>query len=130
MERRDVTWEDVNRKERELTEFEDKYRHEKKLFERNEKELYDRFREFGHLVDEEIEKMTYVLERFSVSSEDMQDYFFNMENLMLESQTVYNQQTIKLDEKQLECEKAFRKNKDKLEEEYYQMRKRYESSNK
>lgn len=29
MERRDVTWEDVNRKERELTEFEDKYRHEK-----------------------------------------------------------------------------------------------------
>ena len=37
MERRDVTWEDVNRKERELTEFEDKYRHEKKLFERNEK---------------------------------------------------------------------------------------------
>lgn len=74
--------------------------------------------------------MTYVLERFSVSSEDMQDYFFNMENLMLESQTVYNQQTIKLDEKQLECEKAFRKNRDKLEEEYYQMRKRYESSNK
>lgn len=130
MERRDVTWEDVNRKERELTEFEDKYRHEKKLFERNEKELYDCFREFGNLVDEEIEKMTYVLERFSVSSEDMQDYFFNMENLMLESQTVYNQQTIKLDEKQLECEKAFRKNRDKLEEEYYQMRKRYESSNK
>ncbi|NMH33133.1 hypothetical protein G6036_07805 [Streptococcus sanguinis] len=130
MERRDVTWEDVNRKERELTEFEDKYRHEKKLFERNEKELYDRFREFGNLVDEEIEKMTYVLERFSVSSEDMQDYFSNIENLMLESQTVYNQQTIKLDEKQLEYEKAFRKNRDKLEEEYYQMRKRYESSNK
>ena len=49
---------------------------------------------------------------------------------MLESQTVYNQQTIKLDEKQLECEKAFRKNRDKIEEEYYQMRKRYESSNK
>ena len=130
MERRDVTWEDVNRKERELTELEDKYRHEKKLFERNEKGLYDRFREFRHLVDEEIEKMTYVLERFSVSSEDMQDYFSNMENLMSESQTVYNLQTIKLDEKQLECEKAFRKNRDKLEEEYYQMRKRYESSNK
>lgn len=130
MERRDVTWEDVNRKERELTEFEDKYRHEKKLFERNEKELYDRFREFGNLVDEEIEKMTYVLERFSVSSEDMQDCFSNIENLMLESQTVYNRQTIKLDEKQLEYEKAFRKNRDKLEEECYQMRKRYESSNK
>ena len=74
--------------------------------------------------------MTYVLEGFSVSSEDMQDYFSNMENLMLESQTVYNRQTIKLDEEQLECEKAFRKNRDKLEEEYYQMRKRYENSNK
>ena len=130
MEKRDVTWEDVNRKERELTELEDKYRHEKKLCERSDKELYERFREFGHLVNEEIEKMTYVLEGFSVSSEDMQDYFSNMENLMLESQTVYNRQTIKLDEEQLECEKAFRKNRDKLEEEYYQMRKRYENSNK
>ena len=117
MEGRNVSWETVDRKEKELIEFEEKHLLEKKNFE-------TRFREL-----EEADKMYQTLKRFSASSSDLRDCFSEIENLRWQSELAYKRKRADLEEEEDEWEKAFRRKRNDLEEEYNQLRRDYASAN-
>ncbi|MBP2620994.1 hypothetical protein ACVRXQ_09150 [Streptococcus panodentis] len=89
MESKDVSWEDVSKKAQELNDFEDEYRLEKISFEARCEELDNRAGELRSLVDAETDRMSFILQRFSASSDDAADYFSEMENLLWRSEQAY-----------------------------------------
>lgn len=129
MEGRNVSWETVNRKEKELIEFEEKYLLEKKNFETRFRELDERSERLNRAVDEEVEKMYQTLKRFSASSSDVRDYFSEIEDLRWQSELAYKGKRADLEEEEDEREKAFRRKRNDLEEEYNQLRRGYASAN-
>ena len=87
MEGRNVSWETVDRKEKELIEFEEKHLLEKKNFETRFRELDERSERLHRAVDEEADKMYQTLKRFSASSSDLRDCFSEIENLQYSART-------------------------------------------
>lgn len=128
MESRNVSWEDVSRKERELIEFEERHYLEKKNFEAQFRELGERSERLSRAIDKESDRMYQVLKRFSVSSGDVRDYFSEMGNLRWQSDLTYKQQEATLQKKEDEWEKSFRRERNELEEEYTQLRRVYAST--
>ncbi|KXT77532.1 hypothetical protein STRDD11_02592 [Streptococcus sp. DD11] len=125
MESKDVSWEDVSKKAQELNDFEDEYRLEKISFEARCEELDNRAGELRSLVDAETDRMSFILQRFSASSDDAADYFSEMENLLWRSEQAYKRRLADLEEEEDKRDKAFRRKRDRLEEEYSQLRRDY-----
>lgn len=129
MEGRNVSWETVDRKEKELIEFEEKHLLEKKNFETRFRELDERSERLHRAVDEEADKMYQTLKRFSASSSDLRDCFSEIENLRWQSELAYKRKRADLEEEEDEWEKVFRRKRNDLEEEYNQLRRDYASAN-
>lgn len=129
MEGRNVGWEDVSRKERELMEFEDDHRLEKRVFEHRYQELSNRSWELQRLVDQETDLMYLALNQFSISPDEVAPYFSEVEELLWQSDQTYRQEMFNLEMEEEEAEKSFRRKRDQLEEEYYQLRREYASTN-
>lgn len=128
MEGRNVGWEDVSRKERELMEFEDDHRIEKREFENRYQELSNRSWELQRLVDQETDLMYLALNQFSISPDEVAPYFSEVEEFLWQADQTYRQEMFNLEMEEEEAEKNFRRKRDQLEEEYYQLRREYAST--
>lgn len=81
MERKDVKWEEIREKERELYTLEERYYQEKKKLDNKALDLDERNANLEKLISEEVDKMYHTLRKFSSTADDVRDYFIEIENL-------------------------------------------------
>lgn len=129
MEIKDVIWEKICQKEDELSELEYFYNNKTKYLEEQGYILDNKLRQLeGYLLDE-IDKLNYSLSMFSVPVSEAKEYISIIDNLMAQSQEVFNQKILELDIEIEKNAKEFIKRRNKLETEYNQLRRDHESAN-
>ena len=129
MERKDVKWEEIKEKERELFTLEDQYYQEKKKLDNKALDLDERNANLEKLISEEVDKMYHILRKFETSADYVRDYFTDIENLRYHSNQVYRTNEIKLEEEKEKIDKEFRQRKNILDEEHQKLRRNYASTN-
>ena len=129
MESRNVKWDAIRQKEREIIKLEEQYYLEKKKLEKKTLELEERSARLEKIMDEEADKMYQVLRKFSSTADCVRDYFTEIENLRYHSNQVYRTNGIKLEEEKEKLDKEFRQRKNILDEEYHKLRRNYASTN-
>ncbi|WP_293874319.1 hypothetical protein [Streptococcus sp. A12] len=122
MESRDVEWETLRKKERELHYLEEQYYQEKKKLETKALDIEERNRNLEILLEQEFDKMNLTLRRFVASENDIRDYFIDMEDFRQESFSVYKRNILKIEEEKEKLDKDFRKKKNQLEEGFNSLR--------
>lgn len=129
MESRDVKWDAVRQKEREILNLEEQYY----LAERssNSSVFFSNFffSRLEKIMNEEADKMYLVLRKFSSPADCVREYFTDIENLRYHSNQVYRTNEIKLEEEKEKIDKKFRQRKNILDEEYQKLRRNYASTN-
>lgn len=129
MEIKDVIWEKICQKEAELSGLEYFYNNKTKYLEEQGYILDNKLRQLeGYLLDE-IDKFNYSLSMFSVPVSEAKEYISIIDNLMAQSQEVFNQKILELDIEIEKNAKEFIKRRNKLETEYNQLRRDHESAN-
>ena len=129
MERKDVKWEEIREKERELYTLEERYYQEKKKVDNKAVDLDERNANLEKLISEEVDKMYQILRKFSSTADDVKDYFTEIENLRHFSDQVYRENRIKLEDEIEKNDKEFRKKRNELDEEFHKLRRDYASTN-
>ena len=129
MERKDVKWEEIREKERELFALEDQYYQEKKKLDNKALDLDERNANLEKLISEEVDKMSHTLRKFETSADDVRDYFIEIENLRHFSNQVYRDHRVKLEDKREKYDNEFRKKRNDLDEEFHKLRRDYASTN-
>ena len=129
MESRDVKWDAIRQKEREILNLEEQYYQQKKKLEKKTLELEERSANLEKIMDEEADKMYLVLRKFSSTADCVRDYFTEIENLRYHSNQVYRTKGIKLEVEKEKLDKEFQQRKNILDEEYQKLRRNYASTN-
>ena len=129
MERKDVKWEEIREKERELFNLEEQYYQQKKELDNKAFDLDERNANLERIITEEVDKMYQILRKFSSTADDVKDYFTEIENLRNFSNQVYRGHRIKLEEERERYDKEFRKKRNELDEEFQKLRRNYASTN-
>lgn len=129
MERKDVKWEEIREKERELFNLEEQYYQQKKELDNKAFDLDERNANLEKLISEEDDKMYQILRKFSSTADDVKDYFTEIENLRHYSNQVYRDRRIKLEDEREKYDKEFRKKRNDLDEEFHRLRRDYASTN-
>lgn len=129
MESRNVKWEEIREKERELYTLEERYYQEKKKLDNKALDLDERNANLEKLMDEESDKLYQVLRKFSSTADCVREYFTELESLRYHSNRVYRTNGIKLEEEKEKLDKEFRQRKNILDEEYHKLRRNYASTN-
>ena len=129
MERKDVKWEEIREKERELFTLEEQYYQEKKKLDNKALDLEERNANLEKLISEEVDKMYQILRKFSSTADDVRDYFIEIENLRHFSNQVYRDHKIKLEDEREKYDNEFRTQRNDLDEEFYKLRRDYASTN-
>ncbi|MCY7084803.1 hypothetical protein MK396_05500 [Streptococcus oralis] len=129
MERKDVKWEEIREKERELYTLEERYYQEKKKLDNKALDLDERNANLEKLMSEEVDKMYQILRKFDSTADDIRDYFTEIENLRHFSDQVYREHRIQLEDEREKCDKEFRKKRNELDEEFHKLRRDYASTN-
>ena len=75
MESRNVKWDAIRQKEREILNLEEQYYQQKKKLEKKTLELEERSARLEKIMDEEADKMHLVLRKFSSTADCVRDYF-------------------------------------------------------
>ena len=128
MERKDVKWEEIKEKERELFTLEERYYQEKKKLDNKVLDLDERNANLEKLMSEEVDKMYQVLRKFDSTADDVREYFTEIENLRHFSDQVYRENRIKLEDEIEKNDKEFRKKRNDLDEEFHRLRRDYAST--
>ena len=129
MERKDVKWEEIREKERELFNLEEQYYRQKKELDKKALDLDERNASLEKLMSEEVDKMYQVLRKFDSTADDVREYFTEIENLRHFSDQVYRENRIKLEDEIEKNDKEFRKKRNELDEEFHKLRRDYASTN-
>lgn len=129
MESRDVKWEAIRKKERELFDLEDQYYQEKKKLDNKALELDERNSNLEKMISNEVDKMYQILRKFSATSYDVREYFTELEELKDYSDQVYRGHRMKLEEERERYDKEFRQKRNDLDEEFQKLRRDYASTN-
>ena len=129
MERKDVKWEEIREKERELFALEEQYYRQKKELDNKALDLDERNANLEKLMSEEVDKMYQILRKFDSTADDIRDYFTEIENLRHFSDQVYRENRIKLEDEIEKNDKEFRKKRNELDEEFHKLRRDYASTN-
>ena len=129
MESRNVKWDAIRQKEREILKLEEQYYQQKKKLEKKTLELEERSARLEKIMDEEADKMYQVLRKFPSTPDCVRDYFTEIENLRYHSNQVYRTNEIKLEEEKEKIDKEFQQRKNILDEEYQKLRRNYASTN-
>lgn len=82
MESRNVKWDAIRQKEREILKLEEQYYQQKKKLEKKALELEERSARLEKIMDEEADKMYQVLRKFSSTADCVRDYFWMSTILM------------------------------------------------
>lgn len=129
MESRNVKWEEIREKERELFNLEEQYYQQKKELDNKAFDLDERNANLEKLMSEEVDKMYQVLRKFDSTADDVREYFTEIENLRHFSDQAYREHRIKLEDEREKCDKEFRKKRNDLDEEFHKLRRYYASTN-
>ena len=129
MERKDVKWEEIREKERELFNLEEQYYQQKKELDNKAFDLDERNANLEKLMSEEVDKMYQVLRKFDSTADDVREYFTEIENLRHFSDQAYREHRIKLEDEREKCDKEFRKKRNDLDEEFHKLRRYYACTN-
>lgn len=129
MESRDVKWEVIRKKEKELLDLEDQYYQEKKKHDNKALELDERNSNLEKMISDEIDNMYQILRKFSSTTDDVRDYFTELEELKDYSDQVYRGHRIQLEDEREIFDKEFRKKRNELDEEFQKLRRNYASTN-
>ena len=129
MERKDVKWEEIREKERELYTLEERYYQEKKKVDNKAVDLDERNANLEKLISDEVDKMYQILRKFKSTDDDVRNYFIELEELKDYSDQVYRGHRIKLEEERERYDKEFRKKRNELDEEFQKLRRNYASTN-
>lgn len=129
MESRNVKWEEIREKERELFALEEQYYRQKKELDKKALDLDERNANLEKLMSEEVDKMYQILRKFSSTADDVKEYFTEIENLRLFSNQVYRDHKIKLEDEREKYDNEFRKKRNDLDEEFNKLRRDYASTN-
>lgn len=129
MERKDVKWEEIREKERELFNLEEQYYRQKKELDKKALDLDERNANLEKLMSEEVDKMYQILRKFSSTVDDVKEYFTEIENLRHFSNQVYRDRRIKLEDEREKYDNEFRKKRNDLDEEFHKLRRDYASTN-
>ena len=129
MERKDVKWEEIRDKERELFNLEEQYYQQKKELDSKVFDLDERNANLEKLMSEEVDKMYQVLRKFDSTADDVREYFTEIENLRHFSDQVYREHRIKLEDEREKYNNEFRKKRNDLDEEFHKLRRDYASTN-
>jgi len=129
MERKDVKWDAIRLKEREILNLEEQYYQQKKKLEKKTLELEERSARLEKIMDEEADKMYLVLRKFSSPADCVRDYFTEIENLRHFSNQVYRDYRVKLEDEREKYDNVFRKKRNDLDEEFHKLRRDYASTN-
>ena len=129
MESRDVKWDALRQKERELLNLEEQYYQQKKKLDNKALELDERNANLEKLISDEVEKMYQILKKFKSTDDDVRNYFIELEELKDYSDQVYRGHRIKLEEERERYDKEFRKKRNELDEEFQKLRRNYASTN-
>ena len=129
MESRNVKWEEIREKERELFNLEEQYYQQKKELDNKAFDLDERNANLEKLMSEEVDKMYQVLRKFDSTADDVREYFTEIENLRHFSDQAYREHRIKLEDEREKCDKEFRKKRNDLDEEFHRLRRDYASTN-
>lgn len=129
MESRDVKWEAIRKKERELFDLEDQYYQEKKKLDNKALELDERNSNLEKMISDEVDKMYQILRKFSSTSDDVSNYFIELEELKDYSDQVYRGHRMKLEDERDKYDNEFRKKRNELDEEFQKLRRDYASTN-
>ena len=129
MESRDVKWDAVRQKEREILNLEEQYYLEKNKLEKKTLELEERSARLEKIMNEEADKMYLVLRKFSSPADCVREYFTEIENLRHFSNQVYRDRRIKLEDEREKYDNEFRKKRNDLDEEFHRLRRDYASTN-
>jgi hypothetical protein len=127
--KRDVKWEVIRKKERELLDLEDQYYQEKKKHDNKVLELDERNSNLEKMISDEVDNMYQILRKFSSTTDDVRDYFTELEELKVYSEQVYREHRIQLEDERERFDKEFRKKRNELDEEYQKLRRNYASTN-
>lgn len=129
MERKDVKWEEIREKERELFKLEERYYRQKKELDKKALDLDERNANLEKLMSEEVDKMYQILRKFSSTADDVKDYLTEIENLRHFSNQVYRDHRVKLEDEREKYDNEFRKKRNDLDEEFHKLRRDYASTN-
>ena len=129
MERKDVKWEEIREKERELFALEDQYYQEKKKLDNKALDLDERNANLEKIITEEVDKMYQVLRKFDSTADNAREYFTEIENMRHFSDQVYRERRIKLEDEREKYDNEFRKKRNDLDEEFHKLRRYYASTN-
>lgn len=129
MESRDVKWDAIRQKERELFDLEDQYYQEKKKLDNKVFNLDERNANLEKLLSDEVDKMYQILKKFSSTADDVKNYFTELEEMKDYSDQVYRGHRMKLEEERERYDKEFRKKRNELDEEFQKLRRNYASTN-
>lgn len=129
MESRDVKWDAIRQKERELFDLEDQYYQEKKKLDNKVFNLDERNANLEKLLSDEVDKMYQILRKFSATSDDVREFFTEIEEFKDYSDQVYRGHRMKLEEERERYDKEFRKKRNELDEEFHKLRREYASTN-
>lgn len=129
MERKNVKWEEIREKERELFNLEEQYYRQKKELDNKSLDLDKRNANLEKLISEEVDKMYQILRKFSSTADDVKEYFTEIENLRHFSNQVYRDHKIKLEDEREKYDNEFRKKRNDLDEEFNKLRRDYASTN-
>ena len=129
MERKNVKWEEIREKERELFALEEQYYRQKKELDKKALDLDEQNANLEKLMSEEVDKMYQILRKFSSTADDVKEYFTEIENLRHFSNQVYRDHKIKLEDEREKYDNEFRKKRNDLDEEFHKLRRDYASTN-
>ena len=129
MERKDVKWEEIREKERELFALEEQYYRQKKELDNKALDLEERNANLEKLISEEVDKMYQILRKFSSNTHDVSEHSKEIENLRHFSDQVYREHRMKLEDEREKNDKEFRKKRNELDEAFHKLRRDYASTN-
>lgn len=81
------------------------------------------------MISDEVDNMYQILRKFSSTTDDVRDYFTELEELKVYSEQVYREHRIQLEDERERFDKEFRKKRNELDEEYQKLRRNYASTN-
>ncbi|HEL2576793.1 TPA: hypothetical protein TZ704_001982 [Streptococcus suis] len=112
----------IRQKERELMEKEEGYYRHKRLLEERSVDLDDRRRRLSHLLEQEREKMSLLLNRYQAHPDEASDFYRDLQGLEEASEQVYRQSIQNLEEEKQVAMRRFHLEKYQLETELQGLR--------
>lgn len=115
----------IRQKERELLEQEESYYRSKKRLEERGWDLDDRYRRLSSMLEQEQEKMKYLLARHEAHQGEAESFYRKVQNIQDEAEWVRKKMYHTLEEEMEETRRQFYRERDQIEQALQDLRRKY-----